>query len=259
MDLAQLQRAFQRHVLTGDEAISSRVSATQSVPARERLQVYAQAYQLRLVEALGHNYPRLLQLVGDDQFATLAREYLADHPSTSPSVRWFGDRLHDFIARKYSDTPALRDLASLEWSIANAFDAPDLSLLSTDRLASLAPDEWPSLRFVFHPSVQLLATSSNAVAIFKALADEQSVPAPTDELSVTWLIWRSELTPRYRSLEDDEAAALRAALDDQTFEEICDCLSDWHEHNSAAVRAITLLKMWIADGLPTDVIVPAAD
>ena len=257
MDLAQLQRAFQQHVLTGDEAISRRVSASQAVPARDRLQVYAQAYQLRLVEALGHNYPRLLQLLGNDQFATLAREYLADYPSSSPSVRWFGNRLHEFLARKYSHTPALRDLASFEWSIANAFDAPDVTALSTDRLATLAPDEWPSLRFVLHPSVQLITTASNAVCVFKSLADEEAVPAPTDESPATWLVWRSELTPRYRSLADDEAAALRAARQERTFEEICDCLSHWHEENSAAVRAITLLKTWIADDLLTDLIIRA--
>jgi hypothetical protein len=253
MDLAQLQRAFQQHVLSGDVAISKLVSGSQAVPVRERLQVYAQAYQLRLVEALSHNYPRLLQLLGDDQFANLAREYLKNYPSSTPSVRWFGSHLHELLEREYAETPALRDLALLEWSIASAFDAADIAPLEAQKLASLAPDQWPSLRFVFQPSVQLLITGSNAVSLFKALADEQPVPPPTSESQASWLVWRAELTPRYRSLGEDEAAALRAALSQGTFEEICEALSSWHEADDVAVRAITLLKTWIAEGLLSDV------
>jgi hypothetical protein len=66
-----------------------------------------------------------------------------------------------------------------------------------------------------------------------------------------WLVWRYGLTPRYRSLEADEAAALREARQGRTFEQICDALAQWQEHDSIPVRAITLLKTWIADELLT--------
>src|SRR5690606_40146004 len=55
--------------------------------------VYADAYRLRLIEALAHNYPRLQQLLGEEEFSTVARSYLDEHPSRSVSVRWFGNRL----------------------------------------------------------------------------------------------------------------------------------------------------------------------
>ncbi|MFL6575999.1 MAG: DUF2063 domain-containing protein [Povalibacter sp.] len=252
MDLAKLQRAFQRHVVNGDVSIGERVNGSQAVPARQRLQVYSDAYQLRLIEALAHNYPRVRQLLGDDQFGELSRAYLKAFPSTSPSVRWFGNHLQSFVSEQYSESAALVDLVQWEWSIATAFDAADQAPLKSDSLASLEPEVWPKVRFVFHPSVALVTTHSNAVALFRALADETSMPEPQSQPSVSWLIWRYELGPRYRSLVADEEAALRTAQQSSTFEEICEVLSEWHSEDQTPVRAITLLKTWIADELLTE-------
>jgi hypothetical protein len=251
MDLALLQHAFQQHVLNGDTAIGSRINASEAVPVTQRLRVYGDAYRLRLVEALAHNYPRLHQLLGDEQFSQLACGYVQAFPSSHPSVRWFGHQLHDYVVEQYPTAPALLDLVMWEWSIANAFDAADQPALAADSLATLAPDAWPQLTFIFHPSVQLIETRSNAVAIFKALSEDAGVPAPEAEPSTTWLVWRYELTPRYRSLQADEAGALREAIQGHTFEQICDALNEWHEHDSIPVRAITLLKTWISDELLT--------
>src|SRR5688572_30315869 len=117
MNLAQLQRAFQTHVLNGHEAIAAAVNESETVPAAIRLAVYADAYRLRLADALAHNYPRLQQLLGDENFSVLARDYLDTHPSTDPSVRWFGHRLAEYLQQHHSDPPILADLASWEWAI----------------------------------------------------------------------------------------------------------------------------------------------
>jgi hypothetical protein len=251
MDLALLQHAFQQHVLNGDPAISSRTNASEAVSVTQRLRVYGDAYRLRLAEALAHNYPRLHQLLGDEQFSQLASGYVQTFPSSHPSVRWFGHQLHEYVADQYPTTPALSDLVKWEWSVANAFDAADQPPLAADSLAKLAPEAWPQLSFTFHPSVQLIETRSNAVAIFKALSEDAGVPAPDAEPSATWLVWRYQLTPRYRSLQADEIGALREAIQGHTFEQICDVLGEWHEPDSIPVRAVTLLKTWIGDELLT--------
>jgi hypothetical protein len=251
MDLALLQRAFQQHVLSGDPAISARINSSHAVPVTQRLRVYGDAYRLRLVEALAHNYPRLQQLLDDEQFSQLASGYVQAFPSSHPSVRWFGRHLREYVLDQYPSTPALSDLVMWEWSIANAFDAADQAALSADALAVLPPEAWPQLSFVLHPSVQLIETRSNAVAIYRALCEDAVVPAPESEPPQMWLVWRYGLTPRYRSLEADETAALREAMQGRTFEQICDALAQWQEHDSIPVRAITLLKTWIADELLT--------
>ncbi len=258
MDLASLQRAFQRHVLTGDPDISQCVAGTKSASVQQRLQVYSDAYRLRLIDAMAHNYPRLQELLGGEQFAHLASEYLQANPSQTSSVRWLGDRLSSFLQTRES-TALFADLARWEWAVATAFDAQDVAAIDSHALASIAPDAWPGLRFRFHPSMQLLETRSNAAAVFKALTEGSSVPELCIESSQRWLLWRQDFTPRYRSLPDDELAALRTARGRGTFEQICESLAGFHEQDEVPLRAITLLKTWLGEELLTAAEIASGD
>lgn len=250
MDLAQLQHAFQNHVLEGDDAIAGAIDGTDAAPAPARLAVYASAYRLRLVDALAHNYPRLQQWLGADAFASIANEYLRVHPSTHASVRWFGDRLAGFLATRHSDRPALAELAQFEWALAAAFDAEDIDPVGGHALGGIDPAQWTGLRLQLHPSVRLLHMSTNAPAVFRALAADREPPvSETLPAPQGWCLWREGLTPKYRSVAADEAAALQTLLMQQTFAELCGALCEWHEDEDVPVRAVTLLKGWIRDSM----------
>ncbi|HEY6643861.1 DNA-binding domain-containing protein [Povalibacter sp.] len=248
MDLAQLQRAFQRHVLAGDETIAAVIHASAAVPVATRLAVYAGAYRLRLAEALAHNYPRLQQLLGSEAFDTVAHGYIQAHPSTVASVRWLGDQLADYFASIHPDQPILADLARWEWAIAAAFDAADVEPLTERSMNSIDPVQWAALRLQLHPSVKVLQMSTNAPAVFKALTNNAEPPPPATLPSPqSWFIWRQELTPRYRSAPDDEADALQTLASQGTFEQLCERLCDWHDADAVPTRAVILLKGWIRD------------
>lgn len=250
MDLAQLQRAFQRHVLGADPTVAAAIASSERVPAGTRLGIYADAYRLRLIDALAANYPRLQQLVGAEPFGNLAQRYLHEHPSTNTSVRWFGDQFARFLADHFDDQPALAELAEWEWAIANAFDAADTPPLAEDDLARIEPDQWPTLEFQLHSSARLLSLSTNAPALFKALSTDQSPPAPQSAgRPQSWLIWRQELAPHYRPVADEEAALLQRLLAGATFEQLCELLCEWHEAEDVPARAALSLKTWIREQL----------
>lgn len=254
MNLAELQRAFQQHVLQGTGNVGHDINRSEAVPAGTRLAVYSDAYRLRLADALAQNYPRLQRLLGNDSFAELARAYLAAFPSTRESVRWFGDRLAEYLAAQpgAAERSWLEELARWEWIVAGAFDAEDIAPLAEAALAQVAPDRWPTLQFQFHPSVQLLQLSTNAPALFKALSDDATPPPPARLTAPrTWVIWRQQLTPRYRSMSTDEAGALRTAMEGGSFEDICNVLCKWHDASDVPVRAATLLKMWLGEEMLT--------
>lgn len=258
MHLSQLQRAFQDHVMRDDAAVIAHINESGAVAASVRLGVYADAYHLRLVDALAHNYPRLQQLLGREGFARLGRRYLDECPSTHVSVRWFGHRLAGLLndLPEYADQPWLAELADWEWAIAAAFDAADVASVDETALGQILPDDWPGLRFAFHPSVHELQLQTNAPALFKALSDETECPAPEiADRPQAWLIWRQELTPRYRSMEAAEKQALATLLNGGTFEQLCESLCEWHEPEDVPVRAATLLKGWVSAAMLTEVIV----
>jgi hypothetical protein len=248
--LAELQRQFQERVLHDDGVILLAVESGRNVDAATRVDVYTQAYRLRLTEALASNFPRLRDWVGADAFAAIAGEYIASRPSRFRSIRWVGAELAAHLELSHPEEPWIADLAQWEWALAGAFDAADAAPLSAPELATVQPDRWPSLRFDFHPSVRILLLATNAPSLFKALADDEAAPAPAAlHEPGAWLIWRQTLATRFRSLDQAEHAALAASLSGASFEDVCDALCATLKPEDVPLRAAGLLKSWIADGL----------
>jgi hypothetical protein len=255
--LADLQRAFQQHVLAGDSRIVASIEATERVPAATRLGVYYGAYRSRLVEGLAANVPRLRQLIGENEFDQLARTYIDEHPSRFASIRWFGDRLAASLAESHPLQPWLAELAHFEWAIAAAFDAPDTQPIDHTALGGIAPGSWGELRLEFHPSARRLQMRTNAPELFKALTEESTPPEPTSFATPRqWLVWRRALQTQYRSLGAAEAAALAIMVESGTFAQLCECLCEWHAEDDVPAEAAGMLKRWIADELVTGVTVP---
>ena len=250
--LADLQRDLQRHVLTGDAAIAAAVNSTAAVPAATRLGVYSNAYRIRLADALGDNMPNLRTFLGEEAFQAIASRYIDEHPSKFASIRWFGDRLAHELERSHPGQPWIAELARWEWALAASFDAQDAPTVGIESLAAVAPGDWGDLRLEFHPSVQLLELRSNAQALFKAFADEQSPPEPALlDSPQPWLLWRQDLKTQYRSLEPDEAAAFDVVRNGGTFADMCEALCEWHEVETVPLLAAGMLKRWIVEELVT--------
>jgi len=64
-----------------------------------------------------------------------------------------------------------------------------------------------------------------------------------------WVLWRSDLVVRWRSLSVDEAVALDAVRTGATFGEVCELLCEHVDPDSAGMHAASLLKRWLNDGL----------
>jgi hypothetical protein len=248
--LAQLQRDLQHHVLHGDAAIAAAVNGTAAVPAATRLAVYSNAYRIRLADALGDNMPHLRELLGEEEFGAVAARYIDAHPSQFASIRWFGDRLAQELERSHSERPWVAELARWEWALAASFDAQDAPTIGIEALASVAPGDWGELRLEFHPCVQQLELTTNAQAVFKALAEEQSPPEPAIlEHPQSWLLWRQDLKTQYRSLEPAETAALTVVRGGGSFGEMCEALCEWHDGDEVPLVAAGMLKRWIVEDL----------
>lgn len=250
MHLAALQRAFQNHVLREEPAIAAVIKSAEDFPATTRLRIYADAYRLRLIDALAHNYPRLRQLLGEAAFAQLALEYLAALPSTNNSVRWFGDRLASHLSRQplRLEQPWLAELARWEWATAAAFDAMDEQPLTLEAFAQSGAIAWEPLYLQFSASLQTLRLSTNAVSINQQLADEQGPAAPAVlDTPQDWLIWREEVV-RYRPMEAAEARAMATARMG-AFADMCAALCEFHDAGQVPLIAAGMLKTWLAQGL----------
>ena len=255
-DLRALQSSFQNYVLCGDQDMVSRVAANDDDDARERLDVYAEAYRLRLLEALEIDYPGLHSLLGDEQFEQAGRAYIDANPSDNPSVRWFGRHMAAFLrgTAPYSAMPLLNEMAAFEWAQGEVLDAADAPLIRMEDVATIAPEAWPGMRFDLHPSIRTLALEWNVPPLWQQFEAEQTPQVPTaPEGKTRWLLWRQEYMTHWRSVSADEQWSLDQISRGATFGEICTGLCEWVEEDAVALHAATLLKQWIGDGLISNV------
>jgi hypothetical protein len=255
--LREWQSALQTSILDSQqdrEYIRARLQAG-SVGVDGQLEIYANAYIMRLIEALRSNYPAVQQALGDKDFDVMARGYLDLYPSVHASIRWFGDSLALFLQEQdpYRQVPVLSELASFEWAMRHTLDAADADRLTVEALLSVTEQRWSDLQFDLHPSVTRLFLRWNAPQIWHVLADaagaspEQSIEPVRQPMH--WLIYRKpDLASGWRSLSDAEVAALDLVQQGATFADICECIAA-HDASDAAMQAAGLLRVWVEQGI----------
>jgi hypothetical protein len=242
-DLAHLQREFQDFVLERDPTVLQRVRQTAPADSAARMQIYAEGYGLRLLEALQTDFPGLSAIAGAEAFDALGRAFIAAHPSSLRNLRWYGEGLSQFLesAPAWCGRPELAEMAGFEWAMASSFDALDAACLSRDALARIAPDSWPRLSFIVHPAVRRIELTTNVPAMWAAQSRGEPGPAPDRGPAKAWLLTRRDLQVHFRSMAAEEAAAfdrLAARID----------FAQWCGELGAAERAVELLNQWLADG-----------
>ena len=255
--LRALQQDFQRYVLAQDGRMHNQVTTTAQVGAEERLGIYANAYRLRLLEALATDFPGLHTLVGDEEFDRLGRAYIDAHPSQHFSLRWYGHEVAAFLraALPYADHPVLAEMAEFEWAMSLAFDAQDSALVTVEDMLALPPEAWASLGLLSHAAVRRVNLHWNVPVFWKSVQAEQD-PAPPEqaEFPLGWVLWRQALNTYFRSLTVDEAWALDALLAGTRFPDLCQGLCEWIDEDHAPAHAAGMLKRWVQDGMVSKII-----
>jgi len=255
-ELIQLQKEFQEYLFHVSDVIQHHIVESKIVSTEMRLSIYQNAYYSRLLESLETTYPILKKYMGEEDFEKMGYQYIHQYYSTYRSIRWFGDKMDDFL-RKHSDyreLPHLCELSKFEWMMCLVFDAADADTVSLQQIGNIAPEHWENMRFKQHPSLHFLQLEWNVVAIWQAFS-ENEMPALLEkfDLPITWITWRNDFTSHFCSLPLDEAWAMNAMRKGQSFGEICEGLCQWHDESDTPLHAASLLKGWINAGLISEV------
>jgi hypothetical protein len=233
---------LQRHA--GGRASAKRHVRSQGrLDADQRLSIYSSMYFARILEALQQDFPKVREVLGDEQFEDLCRRYLRKHPSRHPSLRHVGDRFAAFLARAAEGrrVPWLVELARLERALVDAFDAPDATPIDAAALTAVPAERWGDLRFELHPSLRSLRTRF-AVDRLWAQLDAKQQAQPPDRGTERLRVWRREFTVYRARMEAVEEGALRRLGAGADFAQTCEAYGE----ATAAARA---LATWLEEGL----------
>lgn len=253
-DLQQTQKTF-LDFLTGENQPNTKlkglITEGGNIDRDTRLNIYGNAYRLRLRESIDTDHPILGLYLGDDLFDLMVAGYVLSNPSRFRSLRHFCDGLPDYLSQTepFSATPLLAELAAFERRLLNAFDAADSQHITQQDLVNLPVEQWPRLQLRFHPSLQLFHAAWNSVESWQALKQDQA-PAPSAEQNSVWLLWRNqERLTEFRSLPADEYSMLTGFLDGGNFAQICERLLKWHNPDQASIQAVQHMQSWLNSGL----------
>jgi hypothetical protein len=245
--LAEVQRLFY-HLATrapGSEAIdpAALLAGTPALGAEARVQIYADMFIWRQVDALRDDFPKLALLLGDGPFYAMAEEYLRAHPSRHASLSELGRELPRFL-RGWLGVGAradLADLAALEWARAKVFEEENVASAPTERLRMLCPEALPGLHLRFVPALRVLALDHD----LSALWEDDAQPRPPSPRKEQVAVWRRNFEVLHAAIDADEARALELARAGEPLGVVCEAFAERSDAVEAAFRAIS---SWFAEG-----------
>lgn len=251
-ELVDRQLQFLDHLLNESNAIAKHIRADGDLTIETRLHIYRNAYWQRLIGVMKTDFPNLCQWLGEEIFESLAEQYVAHYPSCFSSLRDFTQYFPQFIS-KMSDYPELvSELAYFELRLLKSFDATDQTTITAELLQALPPESWPGLKLVLHPSVQLFQHQWNTAEVWQAIKQEQTIPAPKQQVN-SILMWRNrELLTEFKSLIFEESALLKLVASGSDFASLCESILQHTPTDQAAGKAFHYLNSWINAGLLVD-------
>lgn len=170
--------------------------------------------------ALEVAYPVIAQMIGEENFAFLARDFLHRHPPVRGDLAQWGTQLAAFVAQvpQLADMPFLADIARVEWALHACASAAD-RVQDTASFAVLAEDDASVLHFKLAAAALTLASAYPVVSIILAHQGKGTLDAAFALLQQgvveTALVWREGFAPRLRVLHADEQSLVSALLSGQ--------------------------------------------
>ncbi len=94
--------AFAAALLDPDIAIPAEVTGPDGGPATRRYGVYRNNVVVSLMEALRGSFPSVLAIMGEENFARVARNFVASHPPRSAMMQRYGEEFRKFPRRFFA-------------------------------------------------------------------------------------------------------------------------------------------------------------
>ena len=249
--LRKLQKDFMEYLTDSVPAIIDNVIDQGNIDRDTRLNIYQNAYNVRLKDCIETDHPVLGLYLGDDLFDQMVKGYIGQHPSHYPSLRQFCDQLPDYLRQNepFQSVPIIAEIATFERILMYAFDAADCHTATEEDLKSLPTEDWPEMKLVFHPSVQVFEGQWNSVECWQALKNEESPPEARKQQTY-WIIWRDkERLTQYRNLGVDGYVLYQCFVDHYTLADACELLKEHLPEDQIVLSSVNHLQSWFSLGM----------
>jgi len=241
--LIDLQTRFCAWLREGDEDVAAHLATVLAVGPG--LAVYQNNYRVALIDALRQTHSRAVLWLGDAAFEAVAAQYIDTQPPSHWTIDAYGAGFPALL-RERSDAIAA-DLAAIDRAVGDVFARADAMLAQA---AALAQIDWDGAVIRLVPSLVLMPITTNADALWLALASDDALPDPVYAAPpATLMLWRQGFEPVMRRLDPTESVMLNCSLAGASFATICEELAQTGDEAGAVTAAGTVLGRWLGESL----------
>lgn len=215
-DLAAFQAAF-----VGDLLRPPQQRPASTLADQPGFSVYRNTVMSACIDALVANYPTVRQLVGDECFRDLARDFVHHAPPGDGVLARYGKGFAGFIERAAaSDLAYLAEVAELDRCWTEAHLAADAPVLSPAAFAGLAAEDLGGWRLVLHPAARWRAFASRpAFTIWRRHRDRLAIGDELDWKGESALVVRPGSAVSWCEIDAPSVAFLAACSAERTLVE----------------------------------------
>ena len=148
LKLKALQEAFSLTLLYKPSDIALQLKEKAGFSTDQLLQIHRNNFVISVTETLKAIYNCTLQLVGEEFFESVARQYLLNNPPIENNIRIYGEGFSEYLSTlpQLVEMPYIAEMAKFELLYEHsqnlplqqgAFDSQDLQKVATDDFAQL--------------------------------------------------------------------------------------------------------------------------
>lgn len=212
----------------------------------QRFAVYRNNVVVSLVESLAQTFPVVCELVGEDFFRAMSREFVFARPPSSTLLARYGEGFAEFVDSfpPAASVPYLADMARLEMHCLSALHAADAEPLAPQALeAELRnPERLPALRLRLHPSLRSLRSDFAVFSLWDAHRSERDIAQVDPGIAECGWILRSGLEVRLLTLCAGDCDFVESLAIGGTFGEAAEAASV--DNNFELGRCLAALLRW---------------
>jgi uncharacterized protein (UPF0276 family) len=163
------------------------------VTGEKGIEVYSNAYFLRLEGVLKDLFPTLAWIAEEDGFTEIASQYLKTFPPEHYSINYVGQNMAKFLNSFEIDLgvpkEALRDIAAMDWAYVELFETPgEEKILPLQELSKISPADWEKVGFKPTTRSKIIDLDWDIGPTWKSVSEGEDPKKPKQE-KCSYLIW----------------------------------------------------------------------
>lgn len=212
----------------------------------DRLDIYANMYFFRIRDALKEDFPKVLEIVGEENFHNLVTGYLLKYPSKHWSLRYVGQHFANYLKAKRisSRSSFLSDLAKFEWALIDVFDGLQVKALSREELLALGEKKIQKQKLKSIPSLSVIKSLWPLDEIFSDSTETKNIQPRKYQY---FLIWRQGLKVLYRKSDGLELKFLNLLSQGTSIANLCHQIKIRQSMTKSAQQVFEYLNKWLAE------------